>query len=304
MRGRICKLIKQVLGFRLLAVLINSMFSFWWDVSNDWGLSLLQSSTWFKPPLSLVPSSRPDTRGKVFVRNFRRLVRSVGASLGIGSEGGGVEEEEFELSGHQRSPFPSPGLGGHGHGHGHERTGSHSNGSGPTHLYPSNRRTSGSQSIRPSGPFGLRSRLLFPDNFVYYLFVLLDLVLRFTWSLKLSSHLHTISEIESGVFLMEALELGRRWMWVFLRVEWEEVKRLDARAAERRSSGLEEVSESGHSGSTTTTTKTKTLAGQGVAHVHTGAQPHASALTAPHNGQINGLGLGNLEGVDRKSVVR
>jgi hypothetical protein len=92
----------------------------------------------------------------------------------------------------------------------------------------------------PSGPFGLRSRLLFPDPFVYYLFILLDLVLRFTWSLKLSSHLHTISEIESGVFIMEALELGRRWMWVFLRVEWEEVKRKDARAKETqhaRSSG-------------------------------------------------------------------
>jgi hypothetical protein len=32
--------------------------------------------------------------------------------------------------------------------------------------------------------------------------------------------LHTIAEIESGVFLMEGLELGRRWMWVFLRIEW------------------------------------------------------------------------------------
>ena len=29
---------------RLLSVLINSSFSFWWDVTNDWGLGLFQSS--------------------------------------------------------------------------------------------------------------------------------------------------------------------------------------------------------------------------------------------------------------------
>jgi hypothetical protein len=110
--------------------------------------------------------------------------------------------------------------------------------------------------------------MLFPDPFVYYLFILLDLVLRFTWSLKLSSHLHTISEIESGVFIMEALELGRRWMWVFLRVEWEEVKRLDARAQERRYE-MEEARRAGVNGST----------------------------------QVNGLGLGLLHQVDHKAPI-
>ena len=112
--------------------------------------------------------------------------------------------------------------------------------------------------------------MLFPDPFVYYLFILLDLVLRFTWSLKLSSHLHTISEIESGVFIMEALELGRRWMWVFLRVEWEEVKRLDARAQERRFE-IEESARVAMNGSATT--------------------------------QMNGLGLGLLDQVDRKAPI-
>jgi hypothetical protein len=76
--------------------------------------------------------------------------------------------------------------------------------------------------------FGLRQRLLFPDPVVYHLFIAIDFVLRFTWSLKLSSHLHTIAEIESGVFMMEALELMRRWMWVFLRTEWEVVKKMEA----------------------------------------------------------------------------
>ena len=81
----------------------------------------------------------------------------------------------------------------------------------------------------PFFAFGLRPTLLLPDPLVYHLFTVIDLVLRFTWSLKLSSHLHTISEIESGVFMMEALELIRRWMWVFIRVEWEAVKMGEAK---------------------------------------------------------------------------
>lgn len=82
--------------------------------------------------------------------------------------------------------------------------------------------------------FGLRPRLLFPDPLVYHLAIAIDFILRFTWSLKLSSHLHTVSEIESGVFMMEALELFRRWMWVFLRTEWEVVKTMEG---QRRDSG-------------------------------------------------------------------
>lgn len=74
-------------------------------------------------------------------------------------------------------------------------------------------------------PYGLRDSLLFRDPIVYYLAILLNLVLRFTWSLKLSTHLHVISELESGVFMMELLELVRRWAWVFFRVEWEVVRK-------------------------------------------------------------------------------
>jgi len=59
---------------------------------------------------------------------------------------------------------------------------------------------------------------------IYYLAIFFNFMLRFTWSLKLSSHLHTVAELESGVFLLEALELIRRWMWVYLRVEWEAIK--------------------------------------------------------------------------------
>lgn len=74
-------------------------------------------------------------------------------------------------------------------------------------------------------PKGLRSILLFNDPFVYYMAISLNLVLRFTWSLKLSSHLHTIADLEGGIFMLEALELIRRWLWVFFRIEWETVKK-------------------------------------------------------------------------------
>ena len=203
---------------------------------------MLQSDTWFRPPASssaVYNRHAADGRFTIVYRNFRRLVSSVGASLGIGSESS-IEAEEFELGPHRRSPYPSPPLTSEGTFPGPSSVGEDAASRAHTRSQSNGVLSHSTVLPTPSGPFGLRSRLLFPDPFVYYLFILLDLVLRFTWSLKLSSHLHTISEIESGVFIMEALELGRRWMWVFLRVEWEEVKRKDARAKETqhtRSSG-------------------------------------------------------------------
>jgi hypothetical protein len=75
-----------------------------------------------------------------------------------------------------------------------------------------------------SYPF-LRPILLLPDPLIYYLFILLDLLLRLTWSLKLSSHLHSVQEVEAGVFLVELMEVVRRWMWCYLRIEWEAVRK-------------------------------------------------------------------------------
>jgi uncharacterized protein with von Willebrand factor type A (vWA) domain len=52
----------------------------------------------------------------------------------------------------------------------------------------------------------------------------LDLLLRFTWSLKLSPHLDHFNDMEGGIFLIEFLEVFRRWVWIFLRVETEWVR--------------------------------------------------------------------------------
>jgi hypothetical protein len=112
---------------RLLAALLNSLYSYWWDLTNDWGFELLRS--------------KPTT----------------------------------------------------------------------------------GENVRRPHPFGLRTRLLYP--LPYYPFIVLaNLLLRLTWSVKLSPHLHSHSEGSGVIFWTEVAELVRRWMWVFLRVEWEIVK--------------------------------------------------------------------------------
>jgi hypothetical protein len=73
----------------------------------------------------------------------------------------------------------------------------------------------------PDHPFGLRRRLLVHKPVVYYVVIFLDLLLRCTWSLKLSPHLDHITDFESSIFIIELLEVFRRWVWIFFRVETE-----------------------------------------------------------------------------------
>lgn len=212
----------------LLAVVVNSMFSFYWDVEMDWGLKLCEVDTWF-PKVTPEGQAGRD-RDRVSAGG---VVGVLGRCLKRGSPGLGGHQ-------HQRSPFPSPSpvLGPPSpsqHAHAHARTYSRHLSTSPTSTS-----TSRTPSIIKSWlSFGLRPILLLPDPIVYHIFTLIDLVLRATWSLKLSSHLHTIAEIESGVFMMEALELLRRWMWVFVRVEWEAVKQAEVRSFAQERGGPE-----------------------------------------------------------------
>ncbi len=84
------------------------------------------------------------------------------------------------------------------------------------------------QNPRPSQPYpyGLRPTILYPLP-VYPLLIFLNLVLRLTWSIKLSSHLHSKSDGSITIFCLEIAEIIRRWMWVFIRVEWETIKKLE-----------------------------------------------------------------------------
>lgn len=89
---------------------------------------------------------------------------------------------------------------------------------------PKSRLTASDSSLELRSPdiphYGLRHNLTFSPT-IYYAAIVLDLLLRMLWSVKLSPHLHSLAEYESGVFTMECLEVLRRWMWIFLRVECE-----------------------------------------------------------------------------------
>ena len=150
---------------------VNSIYSFWWDVTNDWGLDLFKLES---------PSKMAHEK-----RLPRRLVlphlHSATPLMRRDSQETLVEEPLRIL------PLEDP---------------------------PKHRRTH---------PFGLRPVLLFPLP-VYPLLIFLNLVLRMTWSIKLSSHLHT-SEGSVASLWLEVAELIRRWLWVFLRVEWEVIRK-------------------------------------------------------------------------------
>lgn len=73
----------------------------------------------------------------------------------------------------------------------------------------------------PNYPFGLRHHRFIHAHQIYYTVIVLDLVLRCTWSLKLSPHMDHFNDLEGGIFVMELLEVFRRWVWIFFRVETE-----------------------------------------------------------------------------------
>ena len=71
----------------------------------------------------------------------------------------------------------------------------------------------------PDQLYGLRRNLYFPSYKLYYLVILGDLVLRFTWLTKFTSL--AFPNQEGGIFILSFLEVFRRWVWIFFRVEAE-----------------------------------------------------------------------------------
>ncbi|KAG2150900.1 EXS family-domain-containing protein [Suillus clintonianus] len=155
----------------LLAAAVNSLYSFWWDLTNDWGLDLLK-------PRSAESRSNPPR--PLVLPSLHLKASSIAGS----SETHGVTQSH-PSSGHQV------------HG--------------------------GAIYRHQSYPYGLRPVLLYP-LLVYPLVIFFNLVLRMTWSIKLSSHLYSQSEGSALMLWLEVAEILRRWMWVFVRVEWEVVK--------------------------------------------------------------------------------
>ena len=71
---------------------------------------------------------------------------------------------------------------------------------------------------------GLRSILLYPRA-VYPAMIFFNLLLRMMWSIRLSTHVHATQDGALVFFWLEVAELVRRWLWVFVRVEWEVIKK-------------------------------------------------------------------------------
>lgn len=80
----------------------------------------------------------------------------------------------------------------------------------------------------PGQPWALRRQRMFRPDTIYYAAIVIDLILRCTWSLKLSTHLYHVGDFEGGIFVIEVIEILRRWMWVFLRVETEWLRQRNA----------------------------------------------------------------------------
>ena len=289
---------------------INSFFSFYWDVTNDWGLDLLRFSTWSSnsSPSTMDASGGVGSQTVSAVGRLRQSLHKRGLSTNAYANrraswrlsslmspitssvewlGGGVAEEDEEADSllprrvskkqdeggeAQYVPTSTPGEDAGVHQRvvnlttpstphftlaiseqgecaaGREGpefplgdatfVGSSSDGRGPHTKSSSSFLATLQPPASPSSTGGghqrKRSAVLLrnPEKGVsmlfrpmtYQIIVVLDLILRFLWSIKLSSHLHHIVELEAGVFFIEALEIVRRWAWVFLRVEWEFVR--------------------------------------------------------------------------------
>lgn len=79
------------------------------------------------------------------------------------------------------------------------------------------------ERISPEYPTGLRRRTMFP-TWTYYAVIAGDFVLRLTWAFRLGPGLTRLPDAETTVFFLQTLEVLRRWVWIFFRVETEFVR--------------------------------------------------------------------------------
>lgn len=164
------------LGFRLLAAAINSLYSFWWDVTNDWGLEML------RPHSSIETQARPLPPKRLVLPHLHSGSPLLGAL---------DESSADDTSSHEDLP----------------------------HRMKSN----ASQQGKPA-PYGLRATMFYPVS-VYPVLIVLNFLLRVSWLIRFSTHIHLKTDGGLSTFWLELAEIVRRWLWVFIRVEWEVIKK-------------------------------------------------------------------------------
>ncbi|KAA1134482.1 hypothetical protein PGTUg99_002320 [Puccinia graminis f. sp. tritici] len=146
----------KILQGWVLACLLNSLYSSYWDIVNDWGISLSQIRSWYH---------------------------------------------------HHHSHHHHP----HHHHHYHQ-------------VHRKADLEEEQEELAPSSPSGQApNRLLFPGDrwWIYVAVIVLNLALRHTWIIALFTTSHHSGPKLS--FLLQALELLRRAIWILVRLEWAEL---------------------------------------------------------------------------------
>ena len=72
--------------------------------------------------------------------------------------------------------------------------------------------------------FFLRPNLLYRSPLIYYAALVVNMILRLAWCLRLSIYLQQTVDAQGLTLFLEVMELFRRFIWNFFRVEWECVK--------------------------------------------------------------------------------
>ncbi|KAH9485107.1 Protein ERD1-like protein 1 [Psilocybe cubensis] len=158
----------------LLAAAVNSLYSFWWDVTNDWGLDLLKIE-----------------RTKAVDRHIPRplILPRLHSGTPLVNSRTSLDSQSSEDHPPVRIELSDP----------------------PKYRHR--------QSC-----FGLRTILFYPRA-IYPVLIFVNLLLRMIWSVKLSTHMQSSRDGSVAFFWLEVAELVRRWLWVFVRVEWELIKK-------------------------------------------------------------------------------
>jgi len=159
-------------SLRLLAAVVNSLYSFWWDVTNDWGLNLFK--------LEAAKNRKRAPKALLLPRIYLNNVAT--------SRDSSLDGDYSDI------------------------------------RYPPTHRDASRYPYRQSCS-GLRPTVLYPRA-VYPALVFVNFVLRLVWTAKLSTHFYTARDGSLVFFWLEVAEVLRRWLWVFLRIEWEVVRKL------------------------------------------------------------------------------
>ncbi|KAJ2224134.1 protein-ER retention protein [Coemansia sp. RSA 485] len=173
--------LRFVYGLWVLSVAFNSLYSYYWDIAFDWNLGHMSDGSKLS---DLVAPTEPKSPSA-------KTLSASGSSDFSGCATETVNVCSLDADGPDHEPSRTPLC------HGSDRAWS------PGRF-----------------PLFLRPQLRFGAPHLYYAAMLVDFLLRITWTAKLTSYIY-IDLMAYGGFWLNVLEIYRRWQWTFLRIEKE-----------------------------------------------------------------------------------